>query len=301
MTSTSQPISSDILSIIESGTFESLKSCTESNPKAHLLLNSKYKKAGEKFMGVPLHGATPLMIAGMRGELNMVKFLCENCGADPNVTDEAGETALSLATLKNQFAVVKYLIEMRKAEPAHKNKLGQDCLTLAAKHGFLEEAHYFLDEGLCDGTQVDHHGWSPLHFAASNGHVGIVESCLSRAHPSKPLDVNLRTNAGDTALILAARNMHDEVVKFLVNWKIEDIDIEATNVRGEGAISEALSNDDQKMADFLKRSIEEQKALKGDNSSQLKQKLGARTIRVVQSMSRWMMKNLNALFARLFK
>jgi len=54
-------------------------------------------------------------------------------------------------------------------------------------------------------------GWTPLHFAAQNGHKEIVDALLA-----KEADVNAKGKDGRTPLHLAARNGRTEVVKILI-------------------------------------------------------------------------------------
>ena len=58
-------------------------------------------------------GFTPLMIASEKGNLNVVKCLCEK-GANTEAKDEKGRTALYLASRKNHFDIVEYLITKKK-------------------------------------------------------------------------------------------------------------------------------------------------------------------------------------------
>jgi hypothetical protein len=76
------------------------------------LVNSRgrYKYANGELLGI-----TPLMVAAIQGNTEMVKFLCDN-GADPNMRNERGGTVLhSLGrgiTRKPQHVdILKYLID----------------------------------------------------------------------------------------------------------------------------------------------------------------------------------------------
>ena len=53
-------------------------------------------------------------------------------------------------------------------------------------------------------------GWTPLHWAANNGHATIVEYLLT-----KGAEINVKDNRGRTPLHLAADNGRKDVVALL--------------------------------------------------------------------------------------
>ena len=55
-------------------------------------------------------------------------------------------------------------------------------------------------------------GLTPLHFAAQNGHTGVVDKLLA-----KGAKVNTKNKGGFTALHLAAQNGHTGVVSFFAS------------------------------------------------------------------------------------
>ena len=59
----------------------------------------------------PPEGMTPTYVACMHGHLNIVKFLCEEHGADPGVADFAGESALSLAADHHDAESLRIMVE----------------------------------------------------------------------------------------------------------------------------------------------------------------------------------------------
>jgi ankyrin repeat protein len=61
------------------------------------------------------------------------------------------------------------------------------------------------------GAEVNMYGWSPLSYAAFNGHAEIVEYLLKRG-----AEIDAKTENGSTALLIAARNGHIQVIDVLL-------------------------------------------------------------------------------------
>ena len=68
-----------------------------------------------------------------------------------------------------------------------------------------------LDRDSMIVTTVD--GYTPLHFACFKGHLNVAAKLIKR----HPLQKDLVTHNGDTALHLAATNGHSTVVKLLLD------------------------------------------------------------------------------------
>ncbi|KAF5345969.1 hypothetical protein D9756_010931 [Leucocoprinus leucothites] len=62
---------------------------------------------------------------------------------------------------------------------------------------------------------LDKDGWTALHLAARNGHTEIVKVLAELK-----ADLNLQDKYGETALHLATKNIHAEIAKFLTKLKI---------------------------------------------------------------------------------
>jgi ankyrin repeat protein len=79
---------------------------------------------------------------------------------------------------------------------------GNTPLLLAAKKNRglreVDVVQVLLDAGAVINLQ-NNYGMSPLHFAASDGHLEIVQVLLERG-----ADINVKNNDGDTPLISAA-------------------------------------------------------------------------------------------------
>ncbi|CBY12263.1 unnamed protein product [Oikopleura dioica] len=97
--------------------------------------------------------------------------------------------------------------------------------------GDLETAMKMVQENGTIERIVDKSGWNGLHHAAAEGHLGIVRLCI-QSH----FKINARTKEDETALLLASRNGHQEVVDYLIR---ENADVFAISKSGQNALSEA--------------------------------------------------------------
>jgi Ca2+-binding EF-hand superfamily protein len=91
----------------------------------------------------------------------------------------------------------------------------------AAWKGDLELVKMFLDATpeLCNAGDVNEHGegWTPLQYAAYQGHIDIVKEMLSRrGGPKGRVLVDKANQHGFTALFYAAQRRHLEIVKLLL-------------------------------------------------------------------------------------
>lgn len=89
----------------------------------------------------------------------------------------------------------------------------------AAERGELDSVRALLESDPQLLNVIDQGGYTPLHKAAYNGHVEIVEYLIS-----KGADLNARSNSGSTPLHGAAFHGHPEAVRTLIE-KGAEIDI----------------------------------------------------------------------------
>lgn len=90
---------------------------------------------------------------------------------------------------------------------------GSSPLHEAVKHGNLVTVKWIVKLG-ADINLVDNVGQTILHVAALTGNVEIVEYILE----DNLIDVNYEASFGITPLIIAQRHNHSDVIKILIKY-----------------------------------------------------------------------------------
>ncbi|XP_015374320.1 PREDICTED: integrin-linked protein kinase-like [Diuraphis noxia] len=92
------------------------------------------------------------------------------------------------------------------------------------REGIAMQVRVWLDDTEHDMNHGDDHGFSPLHWAAKEGHLKIVEMLVQRG-----ARINSTNRGDDTPLHLAAAHGHHEIVHLLLKNRA---DINFTNEHG---------------------------------------------------------------------
>ncbi|CAK1546423.1 unnamed protein product [Leptosia nina] len=194
-------------------------------------------------------GRTALMAAAYMGHADIVRMLLD-AGADPNKPDEDGRTSLAVAALCGTGAACAALLIERGADVSTPDRdkatpllvaafeghteicevlleaeadieatdcAGRTALWAAASAGHadtvrnVEVVRQLLDRGL-DEHHRDNSGWTPLHYAAFEGHIEVCEALLEAGAKVDEAD-----NEGKGPLLLAAQEGHVDLVKLLID------------------------------------------------------------------------------------
>lgn len=129
-------------------------------------------------------------------------------GLDPNVHEpERGETGLILAMRYDANKVLNELLKHPRVNLEEASFNGTTALMMAA----FKQNKAAVNALIARGAQVNRKGWTPLHFAAAAGDVGIMAILLERyAYIDAP------SPTGFTPLMLAAREGKEEAVQLLL-------------------------------------------------------------------------------------
>lgn len=174
------------------------------------LIGSKIKSSGEddvfpskwefqeKGDDFNLLGQSPLHIAVEKGFVEIVRLLVQRVRVDVDTADEAGWTALHWAC------------GIRSNDTAG------------------EISKILLDAGAEVGVVTKDRGDSALHFAAANGHLGVVMLLAG-----KGANVNHTNDEDCTPVHVAAQRGHTEIIRCL---SAHGGDLASRNSTGEGAV-----------------------------------------------------------------
>ena len=137
-----------------------------------------------------------LIAAVKRNNLERVRLLVEEEGADKDNVDLNGKTPLWWAAWDGYLEVTQYLVE-QGATLDKANNDGWTPLLAAAVIGHLEVVRFLLEQG-ADRDKANNDGWSPLHYSALQGHLETVVLLMSYG-----ADLNARTKGGQLPAVAA--------------------------------------------------------------------------------------------------
>lgn len=161
-------------------------------------------------------------------------------GLDPNIIEpERGDTGLILALREDAMRVFDALLNVPNIDLEAKTRNGDNALMIACFKGNKNAVEALLAKG----AEVNRPGWTPLHYAAANGHNDIVQLLLD-----KSAYIDAESPNKTTPLMMAARGGHIRTVKLLLD---EGADETLRNDLGMNAIDFAAKNDHRDIAEGL--------------------------------------------------
>jgi uncharacterized protein len=130
-------------------------------------------------------------------------------GVDPNGTSRAGEPALVLAVREGSMKVLAALLAAPGIRVDATALNGNTALMMAA----FKANRPAVDALLARGAAVNREGWTPLHYAAASGDVGIAGLLLERG--ARIDAASPKASGSYTPLMMAAREGRQDCAVFL--------------------------------------------------------------------------------------
>ena len=131
-----------------------------------------------------------------------------NRGFDPNTVAPNGETGLILALREPSFKVLTALLESPLTKVEFRTANDESALMLAALKGYFPACAELITRD----ADVNKTGWTPLHYAATGGHLKVVQLLLEN-HAY----IDAASPNGSTPLMMAAMYGTVDAVKALLD------------------------------------------------------------------------------------
>lgn len=168
-------------------------------------------------------------------------------GFDPNTLNPSGEPGLLLAVKEPSIKVAEVLIHWPKTDVELRNKQDESPLMMAAYKGLLEISQKLIARD----ADVNKTGWTPLHYAATRGHLEIITLLLD-----KHAYIDAESPNGSTPLMMAAGYGPPEAVKLLLESGADPL---LKNQQGLSAIDFAQQAKRQDIAEMVAGAIRARK------------------------------------------
>ncbi|KDO21273.1 TKL/RAF protein kinase [Saprolegnia parasitica CBS 223.65] len=135
----------------------------------------------------------------------------DESGITPHMCDLVpGQPCVFEAVQRNNFAALKLIFQPWRRRDD--DERGESLLYTAAKLGNLDAFDFLLRQGSDVDRPIAQSQGTPLHVAARQGHLAIVELLLDCG-----ADTSLRDKNGNTPLMIALRRDSDEVIAALMS------------------------------------------------------------------------------------
>ena len=184
-----------------------------------------------------------LHIAALNGHLKLCEKLVAEHKFDVNMVDNLGWTALHHSARNGSYELIEFFIKMG-ADIHLKTNDGQNCFHIAARFEHLNLCKTLIDIHNFDVDMTNSMGWTVLHFSAQSGSHDLIDFFVK-----KGVNVLLETRAGNNSLHIAASNGHLSLWETLITkYKL---DVKMTDNDGWTALSFAAENGSYELIEFF--------------------------------------------------
>ena len=149
-------------------------------------------------------------------------------GFDPNTVNLQGEPAILNSLKLGSLKSFEFIAQHPKTNLNVRNSHGESALMLVCLKGELELAKMLIKRD----ADINHPGWTSLHYAASGGHTAIIQLLLDES-----AYIDAESPNGTTPLMMAARYGNEKAVQLLIT---EGADLNLKNQLGLTALDFAV-------------------------------------------------------------
>ena len=149
-------------------------------------------------------------------------------GVSPNLLVKGGNPLTVFAVREKSKQTLDYLIGLKGVDVDHPNLSGETVLMMASLYGMLPEVKVLVDKR---GAEINKSGWTPLHYACTEGHLAVADYLLS-----KGAIVDALSESDTTPLMMAVRSGNIRLVRLLLD---RGADLQIRNHQGFSAIDVA--------------------------------------------------------------
>jgi ankyrin repeat protein len=191
------------------------------------------------------HAQTPEQIADFAkaakfDNVSEVNLLLKK-GINPNTVDANGNPMLILAIRDKSTNVIDALLKDKRIDVDLSNNSGETPLMMASIEGNLPLVKTLV---LGHKAQLDHIGWTPLHYACAKGHLEVAQFLVANGAIVDSLSVG-----NTTPLMMAVQSGNEQLVKILLD---KGADLQLKNSNGLTAIDIADIYDKPWIGDGLR-------------------------------------------------
>lgn len=129
-------------------------------------------------------------------------------GFDGNTTDAQGRAGLYLALKGENFKAANALLAWPKIKTETRTTQDESPLMIAALEGKMD----MCTQLIAKGADVNKTGWTPLHYAATRGHLDVMRLLLENF-----AYIDAASPNGSTPLMMAAQYGTEDAVKLLLD------------------------------------------------------------------------------------
>lgn len=150
------------------------------------------------------------LLAARADDTTVLRQMSES-GFDPRLRDDLGNTLLMVAIREGGERLALGMLQQSnwrdKDILEHENRLGENALMLAAIKGLKSVANAMVQLG----AEVNREGWTALHYAATSGHVEMIQLLVDKAAYVDAVSPN-----GTTPIMMAVRFNHRPAAAALI-------------------------------------------------------------------------------------